>query len=108
MEHSFVCFSPEKHRFVSNLVDQKSDAFGCEITQFKHPNIYGGNLMIGDYTKINREKLEYDYQEHDSQFVSILQVNNECRLHEEVCVKGTITVLKYINRIIETCYYRVG
>ena len=91
MEHSFVCFSPEKHRFVSNLVDQKSDAFGCEITQFKHPNNSGGNLIIGDYTKIKRAKLEYEYQEHDSQFVSILQVNNECSLHEEVCVKGTIT-----------------
>ena len=50
-------------------------------------------MIIGD-TKIKRAKLEYKYQEHDPEFVTLLQVNNECSLHEKVCVKGTITAIK--------------
>lgn len=93
-EHSFVCFSPEKYRFVSNLATEKNQSIGCEIIQYRLPTAENGHLVVGDYTKIKRTKLSFDYAEHEREFLELIKVNNECNLYEEVNVKGKISDLK--------------
>ena len=83
-----VCFSPEKHKLLTKIHQEKSSNIGCEIKNFKNSDV--GDLMVTNFTSIKRVKLNFDLPEVETMFTSIADINNEAPLYSVKNVRGMV------------------
>ena len=80
-----VCFSPEKHKLLKVIKDEKS---GCEIKRYKRTE--RNDILITDFTSIKKLKLDFTQPVHNAVFQEISTVENELSLFDVVNVKGIL------------------
>ena len=88
-----VCFSPEKHKLLKVIKDEKSDR---EIKRYKR--IERNNILITDFTSIKKLKLDFPQPVHNAGFQEISTVENELSLSDVVNVKEISTTLECLKQ----------
>jgi len=91
-----VCFSPEKHKLVSEICESKQ---GCEIKKFKRSDT--NDIIVGDYTSVKRTKLDFNQGEVKTEMCSIAYILNESKLFEMVNTKGLVCELGSVQESLD-------
>lgn len=81
-----VCFSPEKHKLISEIQNQNT---GCELKRFKRSG--SNDIIINNNSSVKKIKVDFDRPSSEEvKVISIAEVLNEATMYEIVSVSGML------------------
>ena len=86
--HWGVCFSPEKHRLLNDIINDSSHS-GIEIKRSRSSDNYN-DIIINDFLSVKKTELNFEMKTLQSKFFTIEQVINECATYNIVDVTGLV------------------
>ena len=86
--HRGVCFSPEKHRLLNDIINDSSHS-GIEIKRFRSSD-NNNDIIVNDFSSVKKTELNFERKTLQSKVFTIEQVITECTIYDTVDVTGLV------------------